>query len=379
LKANKTIYFFLCFWLLVNLLQAAFTQLHFDEAYYWLYSQQLAWGYFDHPPMVALLAKLGDSISHTTLGLRLPFILLGIFSFWGIYHLIENKENPKEIILFMLAFPLVSTHIAGFLTLPDLPLVFFFILYLIIYKQYLKKDNLKTVILFALVITAMVYSKYHGFIILFITILSNPKLLLKKSYWLTGIVAFILFLPHVWWQYQNDFPTFLYHLSDRGRGFQISNFFHHIGSQLLLAGPLSGIFIFWLAIKFKPVDQFEKTLQYIALGFIAFFFIFCLKGRVEAHWTAASTVALIIISYKSYQNLSIHSKLKRVLSYLTIPIIVLIFLTRIVLASDTLAGKLSIKSDFHHWDDWVAVSECIQIFLCKEQSSSSYATIQQSF
>jgi len=273
--------------------------------------------------MVALLAKIGDSINHSTLALRLPFVLLGVFSFWGIYHLIENKDNPKEIIGFMLAFPLVSTHIAGFLTLPDLPLVFFFILYLIVYKNYLKEDSLKTVLLFAVVIAAMVYSKYHGFIILLLTIISNPKLLLKKSYWLTGVLAFTLFLPHICWQYQNDFPTFLYHLSDRGRGFQASNFFHHIGSQLLLAGPLSGILIFWLAIKFKPTDQFEKTLQYIALGFVAFFFIFCLKGRVEAHWTAASTVALIIISYKSYQNLPNHSKLKRVLPYLTIPIVVL--------------------------------------------------------
>jgi len=348
MQNNKTLYFFLCFWLLINLLQAAFTQLHFDEAYYWLYSQQLAWGYFDHPPMVALLAKLGDGISHSTIGLRLPFVLLGVFSFWGIYHLVDYKQKPVELILFILAFPLVSTHIAGFLTLPDLPLVFFFILYLIIYKQYLKEDNLKTVLLFALVIMAMVYSKYHGFIILLITIISNPKLLLKKSYWLTGIIAFMLFLPHIWWQYQNDFPTFLYHLSDRGRGFQVSNFFHHIGSQLLLAGPLSGILIFWLAIKFKPDDQFEKTLQYIALGFILFFCVFCLKGRVEAHWTAASTVALIIITYKYYQK---NEQIKRILPYLTLPIIVLIFLARIVLASDTIAAKLSIKSDFHHWDE----------------------------
>jgi len=33
----------------INILQAAFLELHFDEAYYWLYSRNLDWGYFDHP------------------------------------------------------------------------------------------------------------------------------------------------------------------------------------------------------------------------------------------------------------------------------------------------------------------------------------------
>ena len=38
---------------ILNLLQAGFTTLNNDEAYYWMYSKFLAWGYFDHPPMIA--------------------------------------------------------------------------------------------------------------------------------------------------------------------------------------------------------------------------------------------------------------------------------------------------------------------------------------
>jgi len=30
-----------------------------DEPYYWLWSHGLAWGYFDHPPMIAYFIRLG--------------------------------------------------------------------------------------------------------------------------------------------------------------------------------------------------------------------------------------------------------------------------------------------------------------------------------
>jgi len=35
--------------LVLNVMQAWLTELDPDEAYYWIYSRQLDWGYFDHP------------------------------------------------------------------------------------------------------------------------------------------------------------------------------------------------------------------------------------------------------------------------------------------------------------------------------------------
>src|SRR5690606_23943000 len=49
-------------WFIINLLQAVFTGLHSDESYYWMYSENLAFGYFDHPPFVAYLIHLGYSL-----------------------------------------------------------------------------------------------------------------------------------------------------------------------------------------------------------------------------------------------------------------------------------------------------------------------------
>ena len=49
-------------------------ELSYDESYYWMYSQFMDWGYFDHPPMVALFIKMGTYIfGNTALGVRFFF------------------------------------------------------------------------------------------------------------------------------------------------------------------------------------------------------------------------------------------------------------------------------------------------------------------
>jgi hypothetical protein len=77
---KKNIYPILCaLFLAVNLTQALLTNLTYDEAYYWLYSQHLAWGYYDHHPLIALFIKSGYTVFQNELGLRL--IGFGLFLF----------------------------------------------------------------------------------------------------------------------------------------------------------------------------------------------------------------------------------------------------------------------------------------------------------
>ena len=71
LKLPKIFLYLLALIFILNLLQAHFTELIFDEAYYWYYSQNMAWGYFDHPPMVALIVKISSLFLVESLGLDL--------------------------------------------------------------------------------------------------------------------------------------------------------------------------------------------------------------------------------------------------------------------------------------------------------------------
>jgi hypothetical protein len=70
----RVIFYFL--WLATLLLQSYYVELRGDEAYYWMYSKDLAWGYFDHPPVTAVLVKVGYLLFQNELGVRLFFVLL---------------------------------------------------------------------------------------------------------------------------------------------------------------------------------------------------------------------------------------------------------------------------------------------------------------
>ena len=70
----------------LRLVAAAWTPLTFDEAYYWMWSKHLAGGYYDHPPMVAVVIRLGTMIAgDTELGVRLVSILLALPMSWAVF------------------------------------------------------------------------------------------------------------------------------------------------------------------------------------------------------------------------------------------------------------------------------------------------------
>src|SRR5881392_3606173 len=70
----------------LRLVAAAFTPITFDEAYYWTWSKHLAGGYYDHPPMVAVVIRLGTLLAgDTELGVRSLSILLALPMSWAVY------------------------------------------------------------------------------------------------------------------------------------------------------------------------------------------------------------------------------------------------------------------------------------------------------
>lgn len=95
-SASKNAYILFIIVLIVNLVQSVFTDLLNDEPYYYVYSQYLNWGYFDHPPLIALLIELGKFIP-AELGVRFFCSILGSFTFFFIYKLVELESPPPPL------------------------------------------------------------------------------------------------------------------------------------------------------------------------------------------------------------------------------------------------------------------------------------------
>lgn len=202
-------YIFYGLLLLLGILQAASTELQDDEAYYWVYSHYPAWGYFDHPPLIAILIKAGYAIFPNGLGVRLFPLLLNIATIFVIEKLLVRK-NP--FLFYAIVLSIAVIQIVGFLAIPDIPLLFFTALFFLWYRRFLNQPTFVNTFLLGLVMALLMYSKYHGVLIILFTLLSNFSLLKKRQAWMAAGIAILLFLPHLWWQYQHNWISIRYHL-----------------------------------------------------------------------------------------------------------------------------------------------------------------------
>jgi 4-amino-4-deoxy-L-arabinose transferase-like glycosyltransferase len=182
---SKVLLFFLIAWGILNLFQAFFTPLNNDEAYYWMYSKYLAWGYFDHPPMIALWIKIGYFIVHNELGVRLMIVISQIVAILIIWSLTDKERSKKEenILLFIMLVSILPVfNIFGFIATPDAPLILFAAVFLLAYKKFLKDENYLNTLFMGLSMATLMYSKYHGGLLIILVILSNVRLLKSPKF-----------------------------------------------------------------------------------------------------------------------------------------------------------------------------------------------------
>jgi len=218
-------------------------------------------------------------------------------------------------------------------------------LFLITYRKFLEHPDWKISVLLAVIIAAMIYSKYHAFVIIGLAVLSNLKLFKSKYFYGIIIITALLLVPHLYWQFENEFPTFKYHLIERAKPFQLKYVFPYLFGQLAIAGPLTGVLIFWELSKFKIRNLFQRALVYNILGFYILFFLMSFKNRIEAHWVAAIIPMLMMVTYPMISN---DPKIKIWFKRLALPVIVLMFLFRMYIALDIIPNVGHLKITFYN-------------------------------
>lgn len=343
-RSFHTLFYLL--WLLLGLIQAASTELLDDEAYYWVFSQHLDWGYFDHPPMTALLIRAGYWIFPNEFGVRLLCVLLSTGTIWLLEKMTWNKQ-PR--LFYSLVLSMIVLQLGGFLAVPDIPLLFFTALFFYRYDRFLKKESWINTIWLGMCTVFLLYSKYHGVLILLFTLLSNLSLFRSARVYAAGFFALLLFMPHLWWQLQHDFVSFRYHLQESNvNPYKLSYTIEYVLGQLVLPGPLIGLLLLPAAWLYRASLPFEKALRYTAIGIYIFFLISSFRGRVEGNWTAPALIPLILLAHAYMAE---HNRWSKWVHRLLLPSLSLILLIRIALMVDLVPVK-AIKYRFHAWRDW---------------------------
>lgn len=284
---------------IINLIQSYFTDLIFDEAYYWYYAQNMAWGYFDHPPMVALMVKLSSFLFDGELGVRFVSCLLSVGTLFFLWLLIDNPKKNKYVWhFFVLCFSMTLLNAYGFFTLPDTPLLFFTTVFLYAYKKFIISPSVIIAIVLGLTMSALMYSKYHAVLMIVFVLLSNLKLLTNKFAWLAVFVALLGYVPHFLWLYDNDFVSIQYHLFERpNRAYDFNDFTVGFFLNLLALFGLTFFWIYKALLKTKSNNLFNRSLLFLTYGTLIFFFLSSLDRRVQTQWMIVISISLAVIAF----------------------------------------------------------------------------------
>lgn len=339
-------FLFYSIWFLLGLYLSYATELWDDEAYYWLYAKFLDWGYFDHPPMIAIAVKAGYAIFQNALGVRLVPLIMNV----GTLFIIEKLLNKKDpFVFYAIALSLGALQVAGFLAVPDTPLLFFTALFFYCYKKFDEKESLQNSFWLGIVASLLLYSKYHGVLVVVFTLLSNPKLLTRYPIYIAGLIAAFCFAPHMYWQWQHDWVSFRYHLTENNFDpYQLSFTTDYILGQFLLVGPIAGFILLPAAFLYTSKNKTEKALQFCMYGFYGFFLLSSFKGWVEANWTAPVLIAFVVLSH----NYLLEKTSWKKILYYTVPFSVILFIiARVFMVVDIVPQK-ELKKRFHAWKNW---------------------------
>ncbi|WP_420387330.1 ArnT family glycosyltransferase [Roseivirga sp.] len=349
-SGNKDGFFtiFLIIWVVAGLIQNTFTEVSGEEAYYWIFSQFLDWGYLDHPPMIGVVTAPGYWLLPNALGLRLGMLVCNILTIIVIRKTLDVRDDKLLVWILVGCAPV---HVGAALVKTDVPLLLSEALFFYFYKNYLKKDDLKTVALLALSIALIMLSKHHGFLVVMFTVLSNPKLFLKRSFWLTVGFTVLFMIPHTIWQYQHDFATIKFHLYNRiDMGFGLDTLAYYVGIQPVVFGPFIGLMLFIASFRNRKSDDLNRALRFTIYGVLIFFFISTFKVEFHKHWTSILTVPLILLGYDFMLN---RPKWQLWLKRLSIATIVLMVPARIYLMYDFFPKSWTEGWDvLHGWDSW---------------------------
>ena len=295
--------------LAARVVMAALVPLTADEAYYWLWSKHLDWGYLDHPPLIAWLIRAGTMLlGDSVLGVRASGILLSGLATWFVWEaartlLKDQARAAAAALLFNLTLMIGVEMLAA---TPDMPSIATSAALLFCLARLQQSGNSKWWLWAGLAAGLSLLSKYSAFFLLagaFLWLLLSPRArgwLRTPWPWSAALLALLIFLPNLIWQTNHDWETFAFQFG-RIVGHQWTGRYllEFLGAQLGLASP----FVFILGVaglaKARPKDDLFLPAMLIWPA-AAYFLIHALHDRVQGNWPGFLYPAFAILAVAQF-------------------------------------------------------------------------------
>lgn len=279
--------------------------LYVDEAYYWGWAQQLDWGYYSKPPMIAALIALttgicGDGVFCVKLGSLLVYPVTTFLVFRLGQALFDARTGLWAAALFLL---MPGVALSNLIISTDVLLLLFWTLGLWAFVRALDTNAWRHWLLVGLAGGLGLMSKYTMALFapsVLVALLLVPewrRQLLNPRMFSAAGLAFLIFLPNLLWNAANGWPTLQHtaEISHLGEGaLHWDELGEFLGGQFGVFGPLA--LMLWLVAAKAVQPSRQKTLLLtFTLAFLVVIAAQALFGRANANWAAPSFVAASVL------------------------------------------------------------------------------------
>ncbi|MCJ7528676.1 MAG: glycosyltransferase family 39 protein [Methyloceanibacter sp.] len=287
---------------------AAKTDLVLDEAQYWTWSRELAFGYFSKPPMIAWLIRgtseiCGNSEACIRSASPVLYTLASVMIYLTARALYDAKVGFWSAIVFA---TLPGVSYSSLLITTDVPLVLCWTVVLYAWVMLVKRPSLGFAVLLGAAIGFGLLAK-QAMLYAFLCIGCHAVVSQEARNALKGgrgilaaSIALVLFAPNIIWNAQHGFPTVKHTEANIGWQFPYIHplrLLEYVSVQFAVFGPILLVVLLrtaWREIP-KPSDRRKVLLLSLSLPVLGLLVVQSLLSRAHGNWSATAYPAAAIL------------------------------------------------------------------------------------
>ncbi|PTM52346.1 glycosyltransferase family 39 protein [Phreatobacter oligotrophus] len=292
----------------IRLVAAGHLGLAADEAYYWIWSKNLAFGYFDHPPMVAVLVRASTAVfGDSPFGIRWLSVLLGAAASLGAWRLVWRLTDDRIAAVWAAGLVQATLFLGAgaLLVTPDTPLVLFWTLALLALAELWRTGRGVWWLAVGLCVGLAFVSKYTAVflgpaILLWLALVPELRRWFRSPWpYAGGVLCLAVMAPVIAWNLAQGGASLTKQFGRAvPKAFDPRFVPEFIAGQAALLTPLIGLLVvwgLWVALRRTIRDRSpgETLITVSVLPLVAYLVWYGLFDRVQGNWTACLLPASI--------------------------------------------------------------------------------------
>lgn len=284
------------------------TDLFYDEAQYWAWAQEPAFGYYSKPPLIAWLIAATTSVcGNSEACVRLSSPLVHTATSLAIYALATRLYDARIGVLSAFAFALIpGVSLSAGIISTDVPLLFFWALALLAFAALFDTKSWWPALFLGIALGGGLNAKYAmAWFILCAAIYlaatpSRRAIARDPRLWAALAIGIALILPNLAWNRAHSFATFAHTAANanwHGAPIHPLNALAFLGSQFGVFGPLTfaGLLLIASRASRTKLPGPDRLLLAFSLPLIAIITLQAFLSRAHPNWAAPAYVAGIIV------------------------------------------------------------------------------------